>query len=91
MNIYSGSMLLVDKRTAKSVKAAIEPESQIHRLSDFFKIMGDSTRLKIILALSQGELCVCDLAAIIGVSSSAASHQLRILRGARLVQYRREG
>ncbi len=60
-------------------------------LAEIFRVLGDPTRLRICMFLSQAELCVCDLAAILGVSESAVSHQLRVLRGQRLVKYRREG
>ena len=61
------------------------------RLSGFFKVFGDTTRMKIIWALDQDELCVCDLANILSMTKSAVSHQLATLRNARLVKYRREG
>lgn len=61
------------------------------RLAELFKIMGDPTRLRIIYALMNQELCVCDLAAVAEVSKSAVSHQLRLLRQQLLVKYRREG
>lgn len=60
-------------------------------LADTFRLLGDPTRVRILSALSASELCVCDLAALLGASSSAVSHQLRLLRTARLVRYRREG
>lgn len=60
-------------------------------LSDFFRIFGDDTRLRILFALENGELCVCDIGAVLGMSVSAVSHQLRILRDAHLVTVRREG
>ena len=60
-------------------------------LADLFKVFGDSTRIKILTALSYGELCVCDISTAVGMTNSAVSHQLRILKQARLVQYRREG
>ncbi|WP_298668322.1 metalloregulator ArsR/SmtB family transcription factor [uncultured Methanofollis sp.] len=56
-----------------------------------FKIFGDPTRVKILLALSDRELCVCDLSALLGMNQSAVSHQLRLLRGANLVTFRKEG
>ncbi|MGI5893125.1 MAG: ArsR/SmtB family transcription factor [Candidatus Merdivicinus sp.] len=59
--------------------------------SDFFKAFSDSSRLKIIAALVSRELCVCDLCEIVGQSQSAVSHQLRVLRGARIVKFRRDG
>ena len=66
-------------------------EDDLRRLALTFKIMGDPTRLKIILALRGGEMCVCDIAAYIGVSESAVSHQLRRLRDLSLVRSRRDG
>ncbi len=63
----------------------------IIRLSDIFKVMGDPTRLRIIHALSSGEMCVCDIAAALGMEHSAISHQLRILRNMRVVKFRKQG
>jgi len=60
-------------------------------LSEFFRVFGDSTRIRILYALSKSELCVCDLARLLGISQSAISHQLQVLRSSRLVKYRREG
>lgn len=60
-------------------------------LSELFKVMGDMTRVKILSALLKNELCVCDLSEIIGMGQSAVSHQLRILRAAKVVKYRRDG
>ncbi|HHV72034.1 MAG TPA: helix-turn-helix transcriptional regulator [Clostridia bacterium] len=67
------------------------PEEVIYQMAETFKALGDPTRLKIINALNQGELCVCDLAAVVEVSQSAISHQLRLLRNLRLVKFRKEG
>ena len=61
------------------------------RLTNLYKAMGDSTRLRILLALSSEEMCVCDLAAFLGVTESAVSHQLRMLRQLYLVSSRRDG
>ena len=63
----------------------------IMRLSDIFKVMGDPTRLRIIHALSTGEMCVCDIACALGMEHSAISHQLRLLRNMRVVKFRKEG
>jgi DNA-binding transcriptional ArsR family regulator len=60
-------------------------------MAETFKLLGDPTRLKLVHALSKGELCVCDLAAMLGVGSTAVSNHLRLLRSMRLVSYRREG
>ena len=74
-------------------RARIEaiPESEMERLALTFKVLGDPTRLKIFVALSGGEMCVCDLAAHLGLSESAVSHQLRRMREQALVKPRREG
>ncbi len=63
----------------------------VEALADTFRVLGDPTRVRILDALSGGELCVCDIAAMIGISESAVSHQLRLLRGMRLVRPRRAG
>ena len=60
-------------------------------LSDMFKIFGDQTRVKILMALESGELCVCDIAAVMDMSQSAISHQLRVLKQSNIVKTRREG
>jgi ArsR family transcriptional regulator, lead/cadmium/zinc/bismuth-responsive transcriptional repressor len=60
-------------------------------LAEIFGVLSDPTRLRICMFLSHAELCVCDLAAMLGISESAVSHQLRLLRSLRLVKYRREG
>ena len=66
-------------------------EEEFYDLSELFKMLGDSTRVKILYALSQGEMCVCDIVELLDVTQSAVSHQLRLLKQARLVKYRREG
>lgn len=66
-------------------------DSLIEKAADFFKVFGDPTRVKILSALRGRELCVCDLACILGVTSSAVSHQLKGLRDVRLVRSRRDG
>ncbi len=66
-------------------------EAELGRLSLLFKALGDPTRLKLVMALRNGEMCVCDLAAFLGVSESAVSHQLRRLREQALVRTRRDG
>jgi DNA-binding transcriptional ArsR family regulator len=63
----------------------------VSAVADVFKLLGDPTRVRLVDALSHGERCVCDLATLIGLTESAVSHQLRLLRGARLVRVRRTG
>ena len=74
------------KRKSKELDGEI-----IIRLTDIFKVMGDTTRLRIIHALSSGEMCVCDIAAALGMEHSAISHQLRLLRNMRVVKFRKSG
>jgi len=63
----------------------------VEALADTFRVLGDPTRVRILDALAPGELCVCDIAGLVGISESAVSHQLRLLRGMRLVRPRRAG
>lgn len=67
------------------------PGRAVDALADTFRVLGDPTRIRILDALSGGELCVCDIASLSGTSESAASHQLRLLRSMRLVRTRRAG
>lgn len=66
-------------------------EEQLLELAEFFKVFGDSTRIKILYVLSQSEMCVCDIATLLQMGQSAISHQLRVLKQMRLVKFRREG
>ena len=77
-------------RVEQAKKNAL-PERELEKLALIYRIMGDPTRLKIIMALSGSEMCVCDLAAYVGLSESAVSHQLRRLKDLSLVKSRREG
>ena len=75
----------------EAAKKRMPDENELYDLADFFKVLGDSTRAKIIWALDESEMCVCDLAALLGVSESSVSHQLRLLRTLGLVANRRDG
>lgn len=66
-------------------------EETLYRLADLFKVFGDPTRIRILYALSGGELCVCDIAELLGMTQSAISHQLRVLKQMLLVKFRRDG
>ena len=66
-------------------------DEELYELAEFFSLFSDTTRIKIIWSLFKSELCVCDLAELLGMGQSAVSHQLRLLRGARLVRSRRDG
>ncbi len=80
-----------NKDKVNALKKSMLSDSKITKLTDIFKVLGDSTRTKILLALSKGELCVCDIAHVLGLSLSAVSHQLRMLRNLGLVKYRNKG
>lgn len=73
------------------VKKDMPIDEVLYDLAELFKVFGDSTRIKILYALFQSEMCVCDLAALLGMSQSAVSHQLKVLKHTRLVKFRREG
>lgn len=75
----------------KKVQAELPDEEILYDLAELFKVFGDSTRIRILYALFESEMCVCDIAQLLGMSQSAISHQLRILKGSKLVKYRREG
>jgi DNA-binding transcriptional ArsR family regulator len=73
------------------VKSRMIDEELLYDLSDLYKIFGDTTRIKILHVLSLSEMCVCDIAALLGMKHSSVSHQLKTLRTAKLIKYRRNG
>ena len=73
------------------VQQKMPDEELLLNLADLFKVFGDSTRVRIISALLHSRMCVCDIAALLGMTKSAISHQLRALRQTKLVKYKREG
>ena len=73
------------------VKDQLPAEETLYDLAELFKVFGDTTRIKIICALFESEMCVCDLSSLLNMTQSAISHQLRVLKSARLVKFRREG
>lgn len=75
----------------QKVKAQMPSADSVMRVSELFKVFGDITRVNIICVLFKSEMCVCDIATLLGMTHSAISHQLRVLKSARLVKYRREG
>ena len=82
---------IIHDETVNKVKNIMPEDGLIYDLAELFKVFADSTRMKIIYALMEEELCVCDIAAIVGTTQSAISHQLRILKQSKLVKYRKEG
>ncbi len=81
----------VDEGKVNRARRNMKPEPSIAALSETFRVLGDPTRLRIVHALSGAELCVCDLANVLGAAQSTVSHSLRALRQLRLVRYRKEG
>ena len=82
---------IIHEDIVKKVKATFPKDEMIFDLADFYKIFGDTTRVKILYALDKSELCVCDISALLGMSLSAVSHQLKILRDSNLVKTKRDG
>ena len=81
---------VIHDSTVADTREKMQPEADYGRLAALYKMFGDGTRVKILHALELNELCVCDLAALLGVTKSAVSHQLKALRLANLVKFRRE-
>ena len=81
----------VHQGAVDQVRQVLPPDEVLSDLADLFKIFGDSTRIKILYVLFEAEMCVCDIAQLLGMTQSAISHQLKALKNARLVKSRREG
>lgn len=82
---------LVHEEVVDMVKKEMPAEEILYDLAELFKVFGDTTRVKILYALFAAEMCVCDIASLLGMTQSAISHQLRVLKQARLVKNRRDG
>jgi ArsR family transcriptional regulator len=82
---------VIHEAVVADVRARMPEYEILLDLADLFKVFGDSTRVRILCALQLSDMCVCDIAALLGMTRSAISHQLRVLRQARLVRYRRDG
>lgn len=89
--IEACSFLCVHEDVVAQVQRSLPPEEQLLRLAELFKVFGDGTRIRILYVLLEAEVCVCDLATLLGMQQSAVSHQLRILKQARLIKARRDG
>ena len=83
--------LLVHEDAVNEVLGGMPDDETLYDLAELFKVCGDSTRIKILYALFEAELCVCDISKLLGLTQSAVSHQLRVLKNSRLVKFRREG
>ncbi|HKL99153.1 MAG TPA: metalloregulator ArsR/SmtB family transcription factor [Mobilitalea sp.] len=82
---------VIHAEVVDNVRKVMPKEDELYDLADFFKVLGDSTRARIMWALDESEMCVCDLAVLLNMTKSAISHQLRSLRMSNLVKYRKEG
>ena len=82
---------VLNQEIVDNVRKQMLDEDILFDVSDFFKILGDSTRAKIMWALDKSDMCVCDLACLLGMTKSAISHQLKTLRDAKLVKFKKEG
>ena len=90
-NEYTCDCNTVDHELVKRVLARMPSEERFDRLAEFYKIMGDKTRCRIIFALNENEMCVCDLANVLDMTKSSISHQLSKMRSSGVVKCRREG
>lgn len=89
--VESCNCTVIHKDIVERVRESLPSEEILYDLADLFKAFSDSTRIKILHALFKEEMCVCDLAALLDMTQSAISHQLRVLKGNRLVKFRRDG
>lgn len=82
---------IIHEDVVNDVRGHMPNEEDLMDLADFFKVFGDTTRVSILCALFKSEMCVCDIAALLGMTKSAISHQLRVLKQSKLVKNRRDG
>lgn len=83
--------MVVHENIINDVREQLPDEEMLYDLAELFKVFGDSTRIKILYVLLESEMCVCDIAALLNMTQSAISHQLRVLKQSQLVKFRREG
>ncbi|MDK2800487.1 MAG: ArsR family transcriptional regulator, lead/cadmium/zinc/bismuth-responsive transcriptional [Clostridiales bacterium] len=91
VDIESCECNIIHQNIIDKVKETMPEEEHLYDLAELFKVFGDTTRIKILYVLFASEMCVCDIASILGMTQSAISHQLRVLKQSRLVKYRKEG
>lgn len=90
-NVECCDFIHAHEEIVEKVREQLPGEDTLYDLTELFRIFGDSTRIRILYVLFEAEMCVCDIAALLGMTQSAISHQLRALKNARLVKSRREG
>ncbi len=90
-HIENCSCQVIHEEIVNKVRLLMPEEEKLYDLAELFKVFGDTTRIKILCALFESEMCVCDISALLNMNQSAISHQLRVLKQARLVKYRKQG
>ena len=90
-NVECCDFIHAHEEIVERVRGQLPGEDTLYDLTELFRIFGDSTRVRILYVLFEAEMCVCDIAALLGLTQSAVSHQLRALKNVRLVKSRREG
>jgi len=83
--------IVIHEDVVNNVKGKMPNEENLYDLAELFKVFGDTTRIKILWALAEAEMCVCDIAVLLNMTQSAISHQLRVLKQVRLAKFRRDG
>ena len=91
ISVDSCNCTIIHEDVVNRVRVDMPEEEKLYDLADLFKVLGDSTRVRILSALFQAEMCVCDISALLNMNQSAISHQLRVLKQTRLVKNRRDG
>lgn len=91
LNVDTCNCTVIHEDIVNKVRKVMPEEERLYDLAELFKVFGDTTRIKILHALFEEEMCVCDIAALLGMNQSAISHQLRVLKQAGLVKFRKEG
>ena len=82
---------MIHEDIVNNVRGKMPEDEHLYDLAELFKVFGDTTRIKILWALAESDMCVCDIAVLLNMTQSAISHQLRVLKQARLVKYKKEG
>jgi DNA-binding transcriptional ArsR family regulator len=91
MELEKSDCTVIHQEVVDKVRQTLPNEDLLLDLADAFKLFSDSTRLKILYALMEAEMCVCDISVLLGMTKSSVSHQLRVLKQANLVKYRKAG
>ena len=91
MAIDKESQYVADPKMIEELKQSLPEDEILYDLSELFRVFGDTTRIKILYTLFESELCVNDIAQLLGMTQSSVSHQLRILKNAKLVKFKRDG